>query len=402
MVVIDLNADNPLSSDVATIFSEVDGRLGLLENSNVSIQDGGGTVSGLSRATAHFDNPSAFDQHFERLELNVSRLPLNMQQLSHQFENGQLTINGSYTLMEYEIILQAIDYINTNQNPDDTPLRGVHFQVFDDMSLGSNIQRATISIRLYNDPPLLYLGGPSAEQQNETIIFDNPIIRDGFCVPVLGSSTVSDPDSTQLNSLCFETETNTETISSTTGILHPQINASNLYCANSLSLRTVRNILTEVLYCITTEPTSPETRTIRAFAEDNGRAISEFAFIFVTFPGSGITTQPTTTEMTSQLQHTTKGLAGTTQTMDTTPEIVSSISPTTATESLQSTSLNPTELANTPLTTSTTVTVHAACPQEDNVPLFQGTEIFLYDWLETNAGQIQMLPCPQVSVHVIN
>ena len=393
------------STNTAVIFIEAERRIGLLENSNIGIQDDQGGSTTLSRATVQFFNPTAFDLNFERLELNMTRLLPTIQSAPvHTFANGLLTIDGTYSFMEYEVILQAVDYINTNQNPNDDTIRIIQFQVFDGSS-ESNTARVSFNMfRIFNDPPLLYLGGTSEEQQNNTITFStaNNNGQGGVCVPIIsGSFDLSDPDSSGITSLCFEVETNTESISSRTGVIQPI--SDNMYCANSSTfgstqLSSFQQILQQAEYCISTEPTSPETRIVTAFVEDNGivspggstagglLAKSEIAFLFVMFPGSGIAAQPSTPEIAIPMSTTVITTLSTTLT----PSPTTLLSP--------STTLSPSaEFQSTTMTPTTSAT----CPREEHVPLFQQHSgamftLFLYNWTETNIGQIQMRPCPQV------
>ena len=192
------------SESVSVVFEEEKGQLPLFSGGNrVSITD---TDSNHLSEAILILTPGG-STSTESLRLNMAALPQGIAtpQSNYQSEQGILSITTDYELAEYESVLSAVEYVSTNSNPDDTMQRRpiVICQVQDVTGQWSNNLTIAINIVAFNDPPVIYLAGPSQ--------FNNSLIFECSPLPIVERTEVhvQDPDTTDLQSIRIELESET-------------------------------------------------------------------------------------------------------------------------------------------------------------------------------------------------
>ena len=398
------------SESVTVTFEEEMGQLSLFSGGNrVSITDSDSMH--LAEATLILEPGS--DASLESLRLNSSALPQGVgPQSNYQSEQGLFTITGDYTAIEYESILSAVEYVSTNQNPDDTMRPIVTCRVRDTSNLWSNNLTITISIMAFNDPPVIYLGGPS--QLNYSVTLPH---MGSTGLPIANQEVkIQDPDTTRIQSVQIVLELQTtngdmidlsrESLHSPSGSLQQDSVNRNVYNLFLMSHLAYVTTLPQVGY-ENRNPSAvvPGTRVVRVTALDNELVTNagsrlpgimsqpSFTFIHVGEEPPSLTTSADSTEQ---------------QTLPTTTEI-----DTTSTSVLTDTTVN---IGTTELTTaldptdSTTATTYATstsghdqklkCPEELNLPLIPGSTLGLlvYNWTQTPVEEDHVgQSCPVVS-----
>lgn len=418
-------------------FEEERGQLPLFSGADmVSITDSDSTH--LTEATLILE-PGG-DSSMESLLLNTSALPqgITVPQSNYQSEQGFLTITGDYTTVEYESILSAVNYISTNKNPDDTMTPIVTCRVRDASNLWSNNLTVIITIMAFNDPPMIYLGGPL--QLNYSVTLPDTG-SDGL--PITNQVQFQDPDTTEIQSIqiVLELQTtngdmvdlNQESLISPIRLLQQDSMNRNVYNLDSLGTSSHSSfgvVLSQVGYRnLNPSAVAPGTRVVRVTAMDVEHVtsagsrlpgiMSQPSFTFIHVGDEPLTpttsadsneqlTQPTTTEIeldttsTSVLRDTTNSPPLTTsadsnerQTQPTTTEIEFE---TTSTSVLTV----PTDSTTTTAYVTTTTTDHnpmLTCPEELNLPLISESTLGLvvYNWTQTPVEEDHLgQPCPMV------
>ena len=447
------------SESVSVVFEEEKGQLPLFSGGNrVSITD---TDSGNLSEAILILTPGG-STSTESLRLNMAALPQGIAtpQSNYQSEQGILSITTEYTLAEYESILSAVEYASTNRNPDDTMQRRpiVICRVQDVTGQWSNNLTIAIDIVAFNDPPVIYLAGPS--QLNNSLVFS--LESSPLSIVDRTQVHIQDPDTTDLQSIRIELESETrngdpidlgrESLSSASPVLARQGDTNVYISITSISHGLLAATLETVQY-INSDPlaTINGTRVVRITAVDvdltttSGSQfpgmISQPSFVFIRVGDEPVapttqvvstttTTEPqvppiTTTEsetdvpdvttMTSTsasivTDGTTEFTTGVDPTIDaTTTEL--QVPPITTTETDVMTMTSTTSASITtdgetefitgvdPTIDTTVTTVPASCPEELNVPLVPGSTLGLlvYNWTQTSVGEGHIgQPCPMV------
>ena len=395
------------------------------------------------------------DAALESLRLNMTALPEGVvPQSNYQSEQGLLSITGDYSLAEYESILSAVEYVSTNRNPDDTvQMRPIVIcRVRDTSNFWSNNLTVTIAIVAFNDPPAVYLGGPT--QLNNAVTYGTA--SSSLQIATRTQIHIDDPDtqSTIEVQIVLELETVNgdpidlaeESLFSPSPALQ-QVN-STVYVTQTLSNDLFPATISQVAYRNNNpSATIGGTRVVRVTAMDvelvtNGgssfRGMTSqpsFTFILVGEEPLAPTTPPDASTTTELLQTppittsapTTTADASTTTELLQTPPITTSAPTTTAdfsststTDQITTTETNVQDITTTvaPVSTDTTgdvveittavdhtidttVTTVLACPEELNIPLIPGSTLGLlvYNWTQTSVDNDHIgQPCPMVSM----
>lgn len=394
---------------MSVTFEEEKGQLLLFSEGNgVSITDSDSMH--LSEATLVLE-PGG-DASLESLRLNMSVLPQGIvPQSNYQSEQGLLSITGDYTPAEYESILGAVEYVSTNQNPDDSStMRPVVTCRVRDIStnLWSNNLTITITIVAFNDPPVIYLGGPSQLNNSVTLEMGSSVSQ----ITTLGQVQVQDPDTTSVQSiqLVLELETTNGDLidldqESLFSPSQPLQQDQNVYSLGTSSHLALGGILPQVGYRNDNpSATVSGTRMVRITAMDvelvtNAGSrlpglVSQPSFTFIrvgdeplalTTPADSTTTEQQTPPITT--------------TETNVQDITTTIS--TSTSVLTDTTGDATESTTAVDTTDTTITTVLACPEELNFPLIPGSTLGLlvYNWTQTSVEEDHKgQPCPKVSM----
>ncbi len=243
------------SESVSVMFEEEKGQLLLFS--------GGNRVSITDRDSNHLSEAILIlipggDASMESLRLNTSALPQGIvaPQSNDQSEQGLLSITGYYELAEYESILSAVQYVSTNQNPDDTmemrPI--VVCQVRDaGTERWSNNLTVAINIVAFNDPPVIYLGGESQLNNSLTLNF----ILASLLITTRPQVHIQDPDTTRIQSIQIVLELETrngdpidvsrESLSSPSPVLR-EVNSTVYTSITSISHGTLPGTLQQIGY----------------------------------------------------------------------------------------------------------------------------------------------------------
>ena len=366
------------------------------EKGQVPLFSGGNTVSITDSDSNHLSEATLIlvpsgDASMESLRLNTSALPQGIvPQSNYQSEQGLLSITGDYTLAEYESILSAVEYVSTNQNPDDTaqtrPIITCRVQDTG-TNVWSNNLTITITIVPFNDPPVIYLDGSS--QLNNLLIFSSS----PDSLQISTQFDIQDPDTSSIQSLQIVLELETtrgnpidlsrESISSPSPVLQRVNNTVYISRTNFAPLAhgNLPVIIAEVVYT-NTDPSATinGTRVVRVTAVDDELVTNSGS----SFPG--MMSRPSFTFI---------------RVGDEPPVLTTPADPTTTTTTEQQTPPITTTEQQTPPITTTERQTPLTCPEELNLPLISGSTLGLlvYNWTQTSAGEDHIgQPCPMVSV----
>ena len=353
------------------------------EKGQVPLFSGGNTVSITDSDSNHLSEATLIlvpggDASMESLRLNRSALPQGIiPQSNYQSEQGLLSITGDYTLAEYESILSAVEYVSTNQNPDDTaqtrPI--VTCRVRDTgTNVWSNNLTITITIVPFNDPPVIYLDGSS--QLNNLLIFSTSQLQ----ITTSNQVVIHDPDTSSVQSIQIVLELETtrgnpidlsqESIYSPSPALQ-EVNRT-VYMSTTLTNGLLPAVIAEVVYR-NSDPSATinGTRVVRVTAVDDELVTNSGS----SFPG--MMSRPSFTFI---------------RVGDEPPVLTTPADPTTTTTEQQK---------QTPPITTTEWQTPLTCPEELNLPLISGSTLGLlvYNWTQTSVGEDHIgQPCPMVSV----
>ena len=187
--------------------------------------------------------------------------------------SGTLVLTGTDTLANYQAALQAVDYVNTSQNPS-VVLRTVTFQILDDKSLASLPVSRTIDVIPVDNPPVLTgLETTTLSYVDHAFPPASPVNN---ITPISAAITVTDPDSLNLQGATVQITgnyqsnqdqlvfTNTLTI---TGTWNPTTGTLTLSGIDTLANYTAA--LQSVSYTDTSLTPSLLTRTVSFKATDD-------------------------------------------------------------------------------------------------------------------------------------
>lgn len=403
------------SESVSVMFEEEKGQVPLFSGGNrVSITDR--DSNRLSEAILIL-TPSG-STSTESLRLNMSALPQGIAtpQSNYQSEQGILSITTDYELAEYKSILSAVEYVSTNRNPDDTIQRRpiVICRVRDVSEQWSNNLTIAINIVAFNDPPVIYLAGPS--QLNNSLIFS----LGSMSLQIVDRNLVhiQDPDTADINlqsiQIVLELETRNgdpidlgrESLFTVSPVLQPQMDSDVYTSISPISHGLLPSTLEQVQYR-NSDPLSTinGTRVVRITAVDgdlttNSGAqlpgmMSQPSFVFIRVgdePVALTTPADSTTTITEQQA------PPITTTETNAPDIITMTS---TSASIVTDGATEFVTAIDPTIDTTVTTVLASCPEELNVPLIPGSTLGLlvYNWTQTSVEEDHIgQPCPMVSM----
>ena len=403
------------SESVSVMFEEEKGQVPLFSGGNrVSITDR--DSNRLSEAILIL-TPSG-STSMESLRLNMSALPQGIAtpQSNYQSEQGILSITTDYELAEYKSILSAVEYVSTNRNPDDTIQRRpvVICRVRDVSEQWSNNLTIAINIVAFNDPPVIYLAGPS--QLNNSLIFS----LGSMSLQIVDRNLVhiQDPDTADINlqsiQIVLESETRNgdpidlgrESLFTVSPVLQPQMDSDVYTSISPISHGLLPSTLEQVQYR-NSDPLSTinGTRVVRITAVDgdlttNSGAqlpgmMSQPSFVFIRIgdePVALTTPADSTTTITEQQA------PPITTTETNAPDIITMTS---TSASIVTDGATEFVTAIDPTIDTTVTTVLASCPEELNVPLIPGSTLGLlvYNWTQTSVEEDHIgQPCPMVSM----
>ena len=265
--VLDLNtASAGLGTSV--IYPEQLGRVRLIQGMTQSITDPDST----SLAMATFTITARPDGAAETLRVDETAFGVAVT-WSFDTATATLTIQGTYSFMDWLSVLRGVEYMNTNSNPDVSQARTVSVRVQDRGGAWSNAAPVSITIRQYNDPPELYVGGPGVRN------FRTQFIEDGNCVPITSPNIqLVDADSDRFPSVqvelsrsnvnrAFERITILGDLPATTILLEPY---RILLLLVSPSAANYEAGLSRIVYCNTADEPTVGTRRVTFVATDEG------------------------------------------------------------------------------------------------------------------------------------
>lgn len=271
---LDLDTANPNTRDSKVDFLESAGAVNILSGGEQSIEDPDSTQ--LSQATITFT--FRVDGESESLRLDPD---LGIEVTSSNFDllTGALVIEYTADFNTWLDILGSVQYINGEENPDDSVLRQVSIVVQDDGGAISEPVFVEITLVAANNPPELYLGGPGIRN------FALNFTEDGPCLPLTAPDVeIRDPESSgirlititisgaNVNNVFENVESNTTRLIS--------IGNSILIILSSSSPEEYANALRSLVYCNTEdEPNEQGGRTVTFSVTDTGLTTASGRFI---------------------------------------------------------------------------------------------------------------------------
>lgn len=149
--------DAPVLSGLNNVPNYVEGSSAVVIDSTLTITDVDSTQ--LDRAEVEISGNFANGQDVLAVGVNCSSYDL-----SCNYANGMLVITGNASLDTYRLVLQAVSYQNTSQNPS-TLVRSVGFRVRDTGGVWSNWSSTSITLTAVNNAPQIVSAAPVAAVQ---------------------------------------------------------------------------------------------------------------------------------------------------------------------------------------------------------------------------------------------
>ena len=278
--VLDLDSSSSSTRDTNVDFREEEGKVRLLTGTSQSIDDPDSdrVMQAVVKLTVRPDNTS------ETLQLNSSALSTVVSE-TFDLESGTLTLDGTYTFVEWLEILRRVVYVNTYGDPDENTIRQVSMQVVDSGGAISEPAYINISVIPFNNPPVIYLGGPDTQN------FHTVFVEDGPCIPIANlTMEIVDVDSqtiefarASLQNINADLEY--ETIQTGSGGPQGTYTQSSRFIFVTLNEPTLDNFalaLPTIMYCNTEDEPDDGTRQIEVAVRDTGsRFLSAFSFAFI-------------------------------------------------------------------------------------------------------------------------
>lgn len=263
---LDLNNNNPTTTNTSVQYNEQVGSVTLVITSLVSIVD----PDSSEASSAVFTFTSRPDNEQETLR-GVNLLPGVTE--TFDLAAGVLTLEGAFTFDVWRTILGQVQYLNTNGNPSQEAFREVSVVIIDAEGATSDPAYITITIALYNNPPTVFLGGPGEMD------FSTTFLEDGDCIPIASlNATVEDADTNTLRVLSItlsssNIDRNTESLM----VIEPlpmltfsPLSTRVIFFLNDNTLSDFTDALSQVRYCNTNdEPDETGERTITIQATDS-------------------------------------------------------------------------------------------------------------------------------------
>ena len=287
---LDLNTMDDTTPNTTATYMERSGSVYLLSEASLSITDPDSTIAS-GAIFAFMQRP---DGELETLQLDENLLPAGVTVMySFDLTSGILTIRGAYSFATWLDILQSVEYFNANSNPAELVEREISVVVQDDRGESSSPAFVTITVTVFNNPPILYLGGPNIEQ------FQTTYTEDGNCIPVVAPDfQIRDPDSEGIISIRVTLDRQNVDFSSeslsVTGSPLPQttfvLSSFVIFSLMNTTIASAEDALRRVIYCNSAdEPTSGGDRSIRFSVTDTGLITSGGTSLGSAF-ATGITT----------------------------------------------------------------------------------------------------------------
>ena len=184
---IDLNGGVP-GTGFNTNFTEGGGAVGVSDAGSATIMDPDSTnLSSLSVRIINLQDGAS-----ESLDANVGGTTIVK---NYDAGTGTLTLSGTDSLMNYQLVLRTVTYNNTSHNPV-TVNRNIEF-VANDGANTSNTAVTQVLINSVNDPPILDLDASTGGSN-----FLASFAEDGGAVTIANNDAfITDIDSTTLSSL---------------------------------------------------------------------------------------------------------------------------------------------------------------------------------------------------------
>lgn len=265
--VLDLDTTNPASANSQVNFMESERIVNILSGTFQSITDPDNTQ--LNQAVISFITRHDGDSESLRLDPDVA---VNVFDPSGV---GVLTVNRVADFPTWLEILRSVQYMNSEQNPNDVVPRQVSIVIRDTGGAVSLPVFIEIVLVATNDPPELLLGGVNPDLRDYVLNFT----EDGPCVPVAAPDLVlRDADSTGIQLITFSISGNRlfETIEfNGTAPSDFFLNPGLLVPLGSGSTSRFEEVLRNLVYCNSEdEPDEMGGRTITFTVTDNGLTTS--------------------------------------------------------------------------------------------------------------------------------
>ena len=274
--VLDLDTTNPASANSQVNFMESEGIVNILSGTAQSITDPDNNR--LDQAEISFT--TRHDGDSESLRLDPG---LTVDEVSSVFDPsgvGVLTVDRVAEFPSWLAILRSVQYVNTEQNPDDDVPRQVSIVIRDTGGAVSQAVFVEIVLVAANDPPELLLGGVNPDLRDFFLNFT----EDGPCVPVAAPDLVlRDADSTGIRLITISIADNRDleaiefngTGPSDFVLFTDPSGTIILIPLPSSSIAGFEQVLRNLVYCnLEDEPDEIGGRTITFTVTDNGLTTS--------------------------------------------------------------------------------------------------------------------------------
>ena len=193
---LDLDSTNPNSRDTTATYLEESGSSNIIDSSRVAIADEDSTMF----SSAIFTFVTRPDMEAESLALFP---PATTVTASFDIAAGVLTLVGALEANEWVNIFGNVMYQNANGGLSDVAVREVSVVITDIEGATSDPALVRITVRPFNDPPTIFLGGPGIKDYVTTFT------EDGNCVPIVApDSQILDPDTNSLQNVRVVLNTN--------------------------------------------------------------------------------------------------------------------------------------------------------------------------------------------------
>ncbi|MDG5469299.1 Ig-like domain-containing protein [Deltaproteobacteria bacterium IMCC39524] len=260
----------------STTFTEGNGAVTIADtDSDITDVDS----ANLTQMTVTLTN--ALDGSAESLSIAADDVPDGMT-ATPAVDGHSITFSGSFTLDQYESVLEAVKYDNSSQDPD-TTTRTVNVQVTDDTNLTSNIAVASIAMTPENDPPAVDLDG-SADGTGFSTTFTE---GNGAVTIADTDSDITDVDSANLTQM---TVTLTNALDGSAESLSiaaddvpdgmtatPAVDGHSITFSGSFTLDQYESVLEAVKYDNSSQDPDTTTRTVNVQVTDDTNLTSNIA-----------------------------------------------------------------------------------------------------------------------------
>ena len=280
--VLDLDSFSSSTRNTSLAFYEEEGQVRLLTGTAQSIIDPDSVqvIQAVVKFTLRPDGES------ETLQLDSSGLS-TMVSAIFESDSGTLTLDGAYSFNEWLELLRRVEYVNTYGDPDENIVRQVSMQVVDDGGAISEPAYAIISVVPFNNPPVIYLGGPKVQN------FHTVFVEDGPCISIANlTMEIVDVDSDTIEFARTTLQTvnadlTYETIETTSGGPNGRYIESSdsrfiFITLQDPSLENFALALPTIMYCNSEDEPDDGTRQIEVAVRDTGSSfLSAYSYTFI-------------------------------------------------------------------------------------------------------------------------